>query len=196
MLNIGRHKEMNETLTTIKKRRSFRGFLPEQLQDAHVQAILEAGTYAPSAANQQSWHFTVIQDKQLMEQMSQDLRIHLKKAGDPRFARIADMEGFSAFHHAPTAIIVSGDSKALLPQADCAAATQNLLLAAESLDVGSCWVNLPIHLFASDNAEKWREKLSIPEGYKPLYGAVFGYKGAQSPPAAPRKESVITFVKG
>ena len=50
---------MNETLNIIKARRSIRSYLPDQIKENELQAILEAGYYAPSARNQQPWHFTV-----------------------------------------------------------------------------------------------------------------------------------------
>jgi nitroreductase len=57
-------------LQIIKSRRSTRSFLPEQIKEDELQAILEAGIYAPSATNQQPWHFTVIQNKDLIDWLS------------------------------------------------------------------------------------------------------------------------------
>ena len=52
---------MRSTLDVIKERRSIRKFKPEQIKEEELQAIIEAGLYAPSAINKQSWNFTVIQ---------------------------------------------------------------------------------------------------------------------------------------
>lgn len=60
---------MNETLINIRNRRSARKFKNEQIKDEELNAILEAGQYAPSAMNQQSWHFTVIQNNELLKKL-------------------------------------------------------------------------------------------------------------------------------
>jgi nitroreductase len=59
------------------------------------------------------------------------------------------------FYHAPTVIIVSGEEKPLMPRFDCAAATENMLIAAESIDIGSCWVGLVNFLFQTDKGNKF-----------------------------------------
>ncbi|MDA3845843.1 MAG: nitroreductase family protein, partial [Vallitaleaceae bacterium] len=60
---------MNQVIETIKNRRSTRKFKPEQLEKEQLEAIIEAGLFAPSAHNEQSWYFTVIQNKELIEDM-------------------------------------------------------------------------------------------------------------------------------
>lgn len=62
---------MNSTLNTIKERRSTRRFKQEQIPKEALDAIIEAGLYAPSAHNQQSWHFTVVQDPKLIKELNQ-----------------------------------------------------------------------------------------------------------------------------
>ena len=63
----------NDTLKTIKSRRSTRNFKNEQIKDDELQAILEAGMYAPSA-NQQAWHFTVIQNKDMLARLNREAK--------------------------------------------------------------------------------------------------------------------------
>lgn len=61
---------MNEVLKTLKGRRSIRAYLPDQIPNEDLQAILEAGIYAPTAHNDQPWHFTVIQNKEKLQYIS------------------------------------------------------------------------------------------------------------------------------
>jgi len=61
---------MNETIQTILSRRSVRSYSSEQIKDEELDLILKAGLYAPSAHNQQSWHFTVIQDKEVINKLN------------------------------------------------------------------------------------------------------------------------------
>ena len=60
---------MRSTLDVIKERRSIRKFKPEQIKEEELQAIIEAGLYAPSAINKQSWNFTVIQNKEILDEL-------------------------------------------------------------------------------------------------------------------------------
>ncbi len=63
-------ESMNQVLETIKNRRSVRKFKKEQLKDSEIEAILEAAIYAPTALNEQPWHFTVIQNKELLDEIN------------------------------------------------------------------------------------------------------------------------------
>ncbi|WP_054874056.1 nitroreductase family protein [Oxobacter pfennigii] len=186
---------MNETISTLLSRRSIRNYTAEQVSDENLKAILEAAVYAPSAVNQQSWHFTVIQNKEVLDNMAADLKDSFKKSNNPRFQQLGTNENFSPFHRAPTVIVISGDEKAVAPEADCAAAAQNILLAAESLGLGACWVNMTIFLLNSEKGALWKKNLGIPEGYKPLYSITLGNKGTANPKAAPRKENSINYIK-
>ena len=131
---------MNETMKSILSRRSTRVFMPDQIKEEELTTIIEAGLYAPSAHNQQSWNFTVVQNLELLNQLSNDAKEAAKHFDDHLIQQLANNEKFHAFYHAPTAIIISGEEKAMMPEVDCAAATENMLIAAESIGVGSCWV--------------------------------------------------------
>ncbi|MCF8011032.1 MAG: nitroreductase family protein [Clostridiales bacterium] len=97
------------------QRRSIRSYREEQIKEEELNDILQAGMYAPSAGNQQPWHFTVIQNKEIMQNIRQELKEYFKKSKNKMFKKIAESENFDPFHNAPAAVIVSGDEKALLP---------------------------------------------------------------------------------
>jgi nitroreductase len=185
----------NETLRNIENRRSYRLLEPEQLRDNELRAVIEAGLCAPSAMNQQPWHFTVILNKDVMKRLEQDVREYLLRLDSQRFQHMAKEESFNMFHNAPTIVLISGDANAIMPEADCAAAAQNMLIAAESIGIGSCWVDTPVHLFRSDGADRWKRELGIPENYKPLYCVAIGYKPSAAQPDAPkRKEDTVNYI--
>lgn len=185
---------MNEVIKCIISRRSIRKYTDQPVSDDELKLILEAGGYAPSAVNQQGWHFTVVQNPEILAQITFDLQAFLQQGENPRFRKLASQEDFSPFHRASTLIIVSGDQKSVLPLSNCAAANQNMLLAAHSLGLGACWINIAIHLFSSERGLYWLDRLKIPKGYKPMCGIVVGYP-AESPPAPPRKEAIITYIR-
>ena len=185
---------MNVVLETIKKRRSVRNYRPDQVSREHMEQILEAAIWAPSGHNTQPWHFLVIQDKETIDSMSAS-GIALMAGSSVEWVRkIAARPGYHLFHRAPTVVVVSGrePSDALLfPIADCAAAIQNMLLAAESLNIGTCWIGLTKFLFGVPEEV---QKLGIPAGYHPLYTVAVGYKAFDFVPAAPsRKPGTIDY---
>lgn len=184
----------NEVLEVIKKRRSVRKFKPEQIQDFELNAILDAAIHAPSAMNQQRWHFTVIQDKATLQKMTDIARENILKSGNEFMVKRASSPEYSLFHNAPTAIVISGDSSARFVQLDCALAAQNILLAAESLNIGSCIMIAPDIVFKSPKGPDIAKEIGIPDGYEHVCTVVLGYPDEQ-PAMKPRRSDVINFVR-
>lgn len=185
----------NETLSVIKNRRSIRAYKEEQITDEELQAVLEAGLYAPSAMNQQCWHFTILQNKEIMDEISKSAKLVAKTFENEHLQKLANNEKFHIYYGAPTVIIISGEEKALMSDVDCAAATENMLLAAEAIELGACWINFTRFAFASDKGEHYRKTLAIPEGYSPFYSITLGYKKVETLNAPPRKENIVNYVK-
>jgi nitroreductase len=186
---------INETLKTIKQRRSIRSFRDEQIKDEELQAILEAGLYAPNAGDQ-AWHFTVVQNKELLDRLNFAAKEAAKDMGIEGLKELGNNENFDCLYSAPTLIIVSADEQGPVPlEVDCAAATQNLLLAAESIGLGSCWIFFVTLAFYSSQGPELRKELKIPEGYKPYYSAVLGYKKDEAVNVPDRKPNLITYIK-
>src|SRR3989338_8753119 len=122
---------MNKVLETIKNRRSIRRYLPEPLKQGELDAILEAGLYAPSAHNDQPWHFTVIRDRALLDRISRLSKELMLKSDLDWMRAMGANESFHVFHNAPAVVVVAMRSNALSPLVDCSAAIENMLLAAE-----------------------------------------------------------------
>lgn len=186
---------MNETINTILERRSVRSYSPEQIKDDELNSILKAGLYAPSARNQQSWHFTVIQNKEIIDNLNKAAKEAMLKLDDDNYKKYAENENLHIFHNATTVIVVSGEKSATAPHLDCAAATQNMLLTAESLNIGTCWIGLVKPLFTGERAEEFAQKYSIPEGFELYYAITLGYKTTENESAPPRRENTINFIK-
>ena len=100
---------------------------------------------------------------------------------------------YDVTHGAPTLIIVSGDTSAISWKADCAASIQNMLLAAESLNIGSTWLGL-VKFCYKDKREV--ERLCLPDGYEMFYGVSLGYKTEEKDVKPPdRRNDVIHYMK-
>lgn len=186
---------MNEVIQAILDRRSVRVYSEEQIKQEDLDLILKSGQYSPSGCNMQSWHFTVVQDKELMTQMNIETKKILANCENEYFKSFANNESYNIFYNAPTIIIVSGEKSALTPQIDCAAATENMSLAADSLGIGTCWIGLVTFLFKDGSGEKFIKQLEIPEGYEPYYALTLGYKKYPNPKPQPRRENTVNYIK-
>ena len=183
---------MNEVMKVIKNRRSVRSYEEKQLEEDDLQTILEAGIWAPSAHNSQPWHLTVVQDAVFIDHMNSVSLNDMAKSPVEWVARMGQ-SGRNIFYNAPTVVIVSGKKEGFLePLIDCSAAVQNMLVAAESLDVGSCWIGLVRYFFEHGDEV---EKLHLPEGYKPYYGVCLGYKVRENGAGPTRAMGTISYIR-
>lgn len=185
----------NETLKIIKRRRSNRSYADDQIRDEELRAILEAGMYAPNAGDE-AWHFTVVQNRDLLDRLNIAAKEVAKRHDMEQLRAMGGNEGFDCLYGAPTLIIISADGRSPMPlEADCAAATQNLLLAAESIGLGSCWIYFVLLAFQSPQGPELLKEMKIPEGYRPYSSVVIGHRknGTKEPPA--RKPDLVTFIR-
>lgn len=186
---------MNETMQTILARRAIRSYENRQISDEERDIILKAATYAPSAMGLQQWHFTVIQRKEMIDEMANGVREEmLKRELPPALKERLESPGYHSLYNAPTVIVISGSGEARFAMADCAAAAQNILLAAESLGLGSCFTAMNAEYFKIPSGQAFAERVGIPADYSPLYVIALGYKAAPAPEAAPRRENTISIV--
>jgi len=183
---------MNQVIKTIKNRRSVRKYQSQQITDDELQNIIEAGIFAPTAHNDQPWHFTVIQNQELIQLMNQESKKLMKTSEVDWIANMGKNENLNIFYDSPTVIVVSGRKTALSPLVDCSAAIQNILIAAESLNIGSCWIGLAKFFFANPENVK---KMNIPAGYEPYYAISIGYKDSANRRGPERNKDVVNYIK-
>jgi nitroreductase len=178
----------------IRSRRSIRRFKAEQIPDSDLEEILDCALYAPNARNQQKWHFTVIQNKEMLDRMENVMKENMINSGIEFFAEKARDPNHRTFFNAPTVIMVTGDEKARFVEIDCAAAAQNILLAAESLGIGSHIMTSSELLFASEKGNRLKKEIGVPDGYKHVCAIALGYKD-ETPAAKQRNKDVINYIK-
>lgn len=148
-----------DVLQAIKERRSIRKYELKAVPEEKLTQILESGRWAPSASNRQPWRFIVVRDEKVKNEL----------------ARVAVYGSFMA--QAPVAIAVVIDPQASNhPVEDGAAATQNMLLAAHALGLGTCWIGS----YGSGYEERAKEVLGIPRDNRLLALISLGYP-AESP---------------
>ena len=185
-------KVENEVLKIIARRKSTRTYKEEQIKEAELQAILGAGIQAPSATNAQPWHFTTIQDKKLIDYISSKSKELIIASGIEPLVKIAESPT-NIFYHAPTLIIVSGKDDVSSSLVDCSAAIENMLIAAESLNIGAVWVGLAKFFFTS---KEENTKIDRPAGYTPLFAVAVGYKKTErTSGSSKRNQDVKTYIR-
>ena len=186
---------MNEVFKNIFARRSIRDFLPESVPDHVIRELIAAGTYAPSAVNKQPWRFLVIKNRELMNRLSdkaRELWIALDaSAANPEIIKLANMvsrPGYNIFYNAPLLIMIFAHPDAFSPQIDCALAAENMMLAARSLGIGSCWIGLASPLAQVPAVVN---ELGVPAEYKLVGSLIFGLPAKLNQEAPKRDGNVI-----
>lgn len=183
---------MNQTLSLIASRRSHRSYEEKQITQEELAALLDAAVASPSAVNRQPWHFSVVQNTDLLDEINIATRENMmKKEASQRSPRFAD-ESFHVFYHAPTVIFVGGDTQSIWAQLDCGIAVQSIVLAAESLGLGTVILGLPREAFQTEKAPAFRKALSFPEGYNFMLAIAIGYPN-DTKPAHPVQENKISI---
>lgn len=165
---------MADAFEILLGRRSIRSFTKEQVSAEDVEAILDAGLHAATAMDRQSWHFTVVQDAELLRAISSSVGAVLIDSGVPSLVERANSSAFHTFHHAPTVIFVSSDGSHY-SLADCANASQNMCLAAAALGLGSCYIGSFVQAFDHPSGKDLVDRFDVPNGYWPVFGIAVGH---------------------
>lgn len=173
---------MNEVLQNILTRRSVREFKTEQIKDEELKLILEAGIYAPSGMNKQSWQFTVVQNKEKIELLAKVVRESLGRDA-----------GYN-FYAPPTLIMLSNEKDNTNGLADCACALENIFLMANSLGIGSCWINQLKTICDEKEVREVLTSFDIPENHIVWGMASVGYPNSVAKEHE-KSDGVIKFVK-
>ena len=160
-----------EVLQAISNRRSHRAYTKEQLPEGVLAQILQAGLESPSARNHQPWHFSVVQNAALIQEIHDAAAEAMGGKGNPRFSD----PNFHIFYHAPTVVFLFGEKEFSWTEVDCGIAVENMALAAEGLGVGSVILGLPKPAFAGEKADVLRSKLQCPEGYDFVIALALGF---------------------
>ena len=172
----------NETLKILKERRSIRKYQDKQISDEELDAILEAGTWAATAAGLQPAVMVVVQDKETLSMLS---RANAEIQGNPN----AD-----PFYGAPTAVVVLADSSRANWLQDGSLVMGNLMTAAASLGVGSCWINRAMEYFDTPAGKDVLKTWGLGENYRGVGICILGYADGPAPAPKPRKADYIRRV--
>ena len=172
---------MNETMKTLIERRSCRSYKAEQIKKEELDAVLQAGIWAPTGMNRQHTKLVAVCDPDTVSLLSKMNAAVMGTANDP-------------FYGAPCVVIVFGDSNVYTYVEDGSLAMGNMMNAAHAVGLGSCWIHRAKEMFESEEGKALMAKWGIPESYKGVGNCILGYIDA--PPAdRPRLEGRIIIAE-
>ena len=180
--------EMNPVLSNIMARRSVRKYLDKPVEREKLELVVRAGINAPSGMNRQPWIIRVVEDQQLIA----DVTEVYKKENAEQVRRDKDFKNM--FRNAPNLICICTPAKGG-GELDASLLGENMMLAAQALDLGTCCLGGPVRfLLANEKCKFFIDRLDIPADYKLNYIIAIGYPDEQPEPK-PRDASKVEYIK-
>ncbi len=174
---------MNETLKVLEeRRRSCRKFKPDMITEEELNAVIRAGTYAPTGMGKQSPIIIAVTNKELRDELA---KVNAQIVGwdiDP-------------FYGAPVVLIVLADKSSKTYKEDGSLVIGNMLNAAESLGLGSIWIHRAKEEFEMDFGKNILKKLGIEGDYEGIGHCALGYQEGEKLQAKPRKDNYVYYIK-
>jgi nitroreductase len=189
-----------DVIAIIKTRRCVRQYLDKDIPDEYLSFLIDCAGYAPSGLNMQPWAFLVLKNKDKILKLSEickksmiplleDMKNTSKAAAE--YLSFLKQKGSNMFYGAPVLVIILGNRNAPTAVYDCAMAAQTMMLAAQSMGIGSCWIGAAQRALMDEQLLK---ELGAPDGYIHVAPLIFGYpKGETKAPE--RIEPKVVWVK-
>lgn len=190
--SLATETKQNVVVENIMNRRSVRKFKPEQIEKLQLDTIMQCGINAPSALNKQSWVVRVVQNPELLTKINETFVEDAKGKSLPGSASRAQEPGFSVFHAAPTLIVVAKDKSNDYSAVDCGLFAENVLLSAESMNIGTCVVGSVAGVL--NKTPELISALNLPDTHEVVFGIAVGYKD-EVPVNKGRDESRVEYIK-
>ena len=172
---------MNGTLKILEERRNCRNFKPDMITKEELNAVIKAGTYAPTGMGKQSPIIIAVTDKSMRDKISAENAKIMGGDKDP-------------FYGAPVILIVLANRDVRTYMYDGSLVMGNLLNAAESLGLGSIWIHRAKEEFDSEFGRQILKDLGIEGNFEGIGHCALGYKAEKSKPAAPRKYDYVYYI--
>ena len=168
----------NEILNAIASRRSCRAYKPEQITAEELEAVTTAGTWAATAMGRQSPVMVAVQDKETLAELSRLNAAVMGTTNDP-------------FYGAPVVLVVLADKSVGTYKYDGSLVMENLMLAANAVGLGSCWIHRAKEEFESEEGRELLRQLGISGDYEGIGHCILGYPAGDIPAEKPRKENWV-----
>lgn len=177
----------NEVVKTIMARRSVRKYLDKQVEHSKLEVIAKCGVNAPNGMNKQPWEVRIVESKEWIDGVTAEF-VKKNKAMAERDKNFKNM-----FRNAPNVIVIATPKGQ--GQIDAGLMGENMILAAQSMGLGTCCLGGPVQFVKNDESAKpYLEKLQLPDGYEIAYMIAVGYPDEQ-PTAKARDMGKVKFIK-
>ena len=173
---------MNDIIKAMETRRSIRGYKEDMVPEELIAEVVEAGTYAATGMGRQSPIILAVTNKEVRDRLSKVNAEIMGTTGDP-------------FYGAPVVLVVLADKSRPTYLYDGSLVMGNLMLAAHSLDLGSCWIHRAKETFEREEGKAILKELGIEGDYEGIGNCVIGYAKEPAKDAAPRKTDYVHYIK-
>ena len=173
---------MNEAIKNMVERRSVRSYKSDAVPKEIIDEIIKAGTYAPTGMNRQSPIIIAVTNKEMRDKLSKMNATVMGSSGDP-------------FYVAPVVLVVLADKSIRTSVYDGSLVMGNLLNAAHSLGIGSCWIHRAKEVFETPDGKKILEQLGIKGDYEGIGNFILGYTDGELPPTRDRKKDYVYYIE-
>ena len=176
-------KQVETTREAIINRRSVRKYKTDMIPRDIIERIVEAGTYAANGRGHQASIILAVTNKELRDRLSE---MNRKIGGWD--------EGFDPFYGAPVVLVVLAEKDWPTHVYDGSLVMGNLMLAAHTEGIGSCWIHRAKEVFDSEEGKELKKQWGVPEEYIGVGHCVLGYRDCEYPTAKPRKDGFVIRV--
>lgn len=172
----------NEVLKALRERRSIRSFKAEQITVEELQTVLESGTWAPTGKGLQSPYIVAVQNAKQLEWLRKENAKLMEVSSDP-------------YYGAPTIVLVFAPKEWPNNVKDGSLVLGNMMLAAHSLGLGSCWINREEKMFETAEGQQLMRDWGLPEALIGIGALALGYPSSQPKTVKPRKADYYRIIK-
>lgn len=195
----GYSDSMNEVMRNILDRRSVRSYTDERVPEDILREIIKAGTHAPNGMGVRPLRFVVVTDQDTMKKLSDTAKqlftAMLQRSGPSEqtegMVRTLSNPDFHIFYHAPALVLVFTAPSSLTPVEDGALAAENMMLAARSFGLGSCWIGFAKPLMYSP---EFMSEAEVPEGHQLIAPLIFGHPRKEPAPADRGEPEILKWI--
>ncbi|MFT4060324.1 MAG: nitroreductase family protein [Legionella sp.] len=194
---INHDKTSMNVMDVIYNRRAVRNYFATKIDQDLIDTLLNAAIQAPTAMHEEPWSFVIIQNKDLLNRLSESTKkLILAEANhsEPQKAKhIIDLikpAEFNIFYNAGTLIIIYSKFHGSFVSADCWLAAENLMLAAYTNGLGTCVIGFAVSAL---NTHEWKRELGVSEEMTAIVPIIIGWPAGKTPPSPRKSPEILTW---
>ena len=185
-------------MDAIQHRRSVRDYASKTIERKVIQTLLDAAVHAPTAMHEEPWSFAVVQDKNVLDRLSESAKklVHNEAQGSDtdrakHTLHVVDKPDFHVFYNAGTLIVIFSKLQGAFAVADCWLAAENLLLAAYAQGLGTFVIGFAVSAL---NTPEWKTELKIPAEMTAIAPMIVGVPAGETSPVPRKAPEILSWL--